>query len=46
MRCARPISELPGCSMMDLATAGWLNPPTVKLVDSMQKFASPVTAHV
>ena len=40
---ARPISELPDCSISDLATAGWLKPPIVKLVDSIEKFASPVT---
>ena len=42
-RWLSPFSALPGNSIRDLATLGWLNPPTVRLVLFMEKFASPVT---
>ena len=39
----KPFSAFPGNSIKDLATASWLNPPTVRLVVFMETFASPVT---
>ena len=41
-RWLKTFSAFPGNSIKDLATAGWLNPPTVRLV-VMEKYASPVT---
>ena len=41
-RWLSPFSALPGNSIRFLATLGWLNPPTVRLVLGMEKFASPV----
>ena len=42
-RWLSPFSAFPGSSMSDLATHGWVKPPTVRLVLLIEKLASPVT---
>ena len=42
-RCDKPFSAFAGSSIMLLATAGCVKPPSVRFVAAMLKFASPVT---
>ena len=44
--CETPFSAFPGFSIIARENSGWLNPPTVRLVDGMEKFASPVTEEI